>query len=156
MNYVRKLFQQLADMFLGASVAALVLYDDWPNCLIALGFCAYVHFVVWRLRERRCMSSETLFLRPVTVLGMELIEFRYKGVEGHIGVEDDRATIYDVESSNPGQGECQECLSLLKQHYEEEGKRFGCSVALNAAMRHILEKLGITEYSDEEDDSCAP
>lgn len=40
-----------------------------------------------------------------------------------------------VVSTNPGQGECQECLSLLNEYYKE--KRFGCTVALNPTMRHI-------------------
>ena len=89
-----------------------------------------------------------LLLRQVNALGMDLTLFQYKGVSGSLAEGDDWATMYSIESANEGRGECQECLLLLKEHYEAQGKRFGSSVALNPRMRHILQKLDIYECSD--------
>lgn len=88
-----------------------------------------------------------LILEQIDLMGMPLTSFRYKGVTGTLAEEDDWATIYSVESSNQGKGECQECLKLLKEKFCN--KRFGCTVALNERMRHILQKLQIHEYDDE-------
>ena len=98
--------------------------------------------------------NDTLQLSEVEILGMPLTLFAYKGVTGTLTEveEEGWATIYSVKSSTTGKGQCQECLRLLKEHYEAKGLRFGCSVALNPAMRHILQKLGIHEYSDDDDE----
>jgi len=85
-----------------------------------------------------------LEFKQINRLGMELTAFKYKGVIGTLAEEDRWATIYDIESTNPDKGECQECLKLLKAKYF--GKDFGCSVALNDKMSYILKKLGIKEY----------
>ena len=44
------------------------------------------------------------------------------------------------------QGRTQAVLSVLKRKYEAEQYEFGCTVALNPTMAHILEKLKIKEY----------
>jgi hypothetical protein len=86
-------------------------------------------------------------LTDAEVLGMPLTKFEYKGVYGHLSEGDDWATIYNIQSANPGNGEAQEALMILKNLYSD--KRFGSTVALNPTMKHILEKLEITEYDDE-------
>lgn len=54
------------------------------------------------------------------------------------------ATIYVVYSESRGKGYCQQLLTKLKDIYKDV--RFGCTVALNPTMRHILDKLNIEEY----------
>jgi hypothetical protein len=87
-----------------------------------------------------------MLIKPIKVLGMDLFEFTHKDVKGHLFINDTHATIYDVESNNYGVGECQETLSMLKEEYETNGKVFGGTVALNPTMKHIYQKLNITEY----------
>lgn len=66
------------------------------------------------------------------------------GVEALVAEGDGWATIYTVESSNPNKGYCQQLLLKLKEIYKDV--RFGCTVALNDKMKHILQKLEIKEY----------
>lgn len=54
------------------------------------------------------------------------------------------ATIYVVESSDRNKGYCQQLLLKLKEIYKDV--KFGCTVALNPTMKHILQKLNIKEY----------
>ena len=70
--------------------------------------------------------------------------YRENGVEVLVAEGEDWATIYTVDSSIPNKGYCQQLLLKLKDIYKDV--RFGCTVALNDKMRHILQKLEITEY----------
>lgn len=70
--------------------------------------------------------------------------YRENGVEVLVAEGDGWATIYTVDSSIPNKGYCQQLLLQLKEIYKDV--RFGCTVALNDKMRHILQKLEITEY----------
>lgn len=70
--------------------------------------------------------------------------YREKGVEVLVAEGEGWATIYTVDSSIPNKGYCQQLLLQLKEIYKDV--RFGCTVALNDKMRHILQKLEITEY----------
>ena len=92
-------------------------------------------------------DKSKLVTKPIKVMGMDLTAFKYKGVFGQLGEEKDWATIYHIESTNPNKGECQECLRLLKEKYKD--KMFGCSIALNPKMQHILKKLKIKEYKED-------
>jgi hypothetical protein len=83
-----------------------------------------------------------------TVMGMELMVWEHRNCEVQISEfpEDSTATIYLVESKNPGQGIATEMLSYLKGWYEGQGMTLYSSVALNDRMKRILKKLDIPEY----------
>lgn len=66
------------------------------------------------------------------------------GVKALVAEGDGWATIYTVESTMPNKGYCQQLLLKLKEIYKDV--RFGCTVALNDKMKHILQKLEIKEY----------
>lgn len=70
--------------------------------------------------------------------------YRENGVEVLVAEGDGWATIYTVDSSNPNKGYCQQLLLKLKEIYKDVN--FGCTVALNDKMKHILQKLEIKEY----------
>lgn len=70
--------------------------------------------------------------------------YRENGVEVLVAEGDGWATIYTVDSSIPNKGYCQQLLLKLKDIYKDVN--FGCTVALNDKMRHILQKLEIKEY----------
>lgn len=70
--------------------------------------------------------------------------YRENGVEALVAEGDGWATIYTVDSSIPNKGYCQQLLLKLKDIYKDVN--FGCTVALNDKMRHILQKLEIKEY----------
>ena len=82
------------------------------------------------------------------IMGMELMCFEHRGCEVQIAEfpESSSATIYSVESKNPGQGIATETLTYLKGWYEGHGMTLYSSVALNDKMAHILKKLEILEY----------
>lgn len=81
---------------------------------------------------------------------MEKVQYKHghiykeNGVEVEVAEGKGWATIYTVESRYPNQGHCQALLSKLKEIYKDV--EFGCTVALNDKMRHILNKLEIKEY----------
>lgn len=85
----------------------------------------------------------------VTVLGMELERWTHESCVAQFGVGEDWATLYDIESGEPGKGHATALLTEAKAHYEAAGKKFGGTVALNDRMRAIYQRLGITEYGDE-------
>jgi len=80
---------------------------------------------------------------------MELEEWTHKSCVADFALGEDWATLYDIESTEEGQGHATELLTEAKRFYEAQGKTFGGSVALNATMQHIYRKLGITEYADD-------
>jgi len=82
----------------------------------------------------------------VNVMGMELERWSHKDSFIDVAEGDDWATVYMAESKVKEKGHMQELLLEAKKHYEDNGKKFGGSVALNPAMRHIYQKLGIKEY----------
>lgn len=75
----------------------------------------------------------------------KITEARYKGVILKLDVFDDLVFIWGMESSNPGKGECQEMIALLKEDFK--GKRFGSSPPVSEASKHILDKMGVN-YKD--------
>ena len=70
--------------------------------------------------------------------------YKENGVEALVAEGEGWATIYTVESTDRGKGYCQQLLCKLKEIYKDV--RFGCTVALNPTMKHILNKLQIIEY----------
>lgn len=57
-----------------------------------------------------------------------------------------QSTKWYVKPNFRNQGRTQAVLSVLKRKYEADQYEFGCTVALNPTMAHILEKLKIKEY----------
>ncbi len=80
------------------------------------------------------------------VMGMKMVVWENKSCKAHFGVGDDWATLYNIQSKEEGKGHATELLKAAKKFYEEQGKRFGGSVALNDRMKKIYQELGITEY----------
>ncbi len=80
-------------------------------------------------------------------LGMPLERWTNKSCIARFGVGDDWATLYDIQSSEPGKGHATELLAQAKAFYEEKGLEFGGSVALNERMRKIYQRLSIKEYT---------
>lgn len=85
-------------------------------------------------------------IEKVNVMGMELERWLHDGSFIDVVEGDDWATIYMAESKLEGKGNMQKILLEAKKYYEDKGKKFGGSIALNPAMRHIYKKLGIKEY----------
>lgn len=79
-------------------------------------------------------------------MGMPLDEWTHKSCSATIGIGNDWATVYSIESKEHGKGHATELLIGMKKYYESEGKKFASSVALSSAMRHLLQKLNIKEY----------
>ena len=84
--------------------------------------------------------------KKVNIMGMELDEWTNKSCVAHFGLGTDWATLYDIESKEPGKGHATELLTKAKKFYENRGKCFGGDVALNDRMRKIYQRLNITEY----------
>ena len=83
----------------------------------------------------------------VNSMGMLVDNWTNKSCEAMVGVGDDWATIYMISSDEQGKGHGTELLLEMKKYYEAEGKKFGSSVALSNAMKHLLTKLNIEEYA---------
>lgn len=92
------------------------------------------------------MPSPRIKYKQIKSMGMDLIEGYYKGVYMQLAVGKDWVSIYLVESKNPGQGEVQQMIDLVRGDYP--GKRLTASAPLNNAMKHIFDKKGV-EYSKE-------
>lgn len=88
-------------------------------------------------------------MKQVNSMGMLLDRWTHQSCVAEIGTGKDWATIYSIQSKEPGKGHATELMLAMKKHYEAEGKRFGSSVALNSRMRTLLQKLEIIEYKDE-------
>jgi len=81
----------------------------------------------------------------VNILGMELEEWKHKSCEARFGVGDDWATLYDIESQEPGKGHATELLRMAKAFYERHGKTVRGSVALNGRMKRLYQRVAIPE-----------
>ncbi len=92
------------------------------------------------------MELESIKFKAVQSLGLSLTQLTYKSCSATIATGDDWATVYSIQSDEQGKGHCQELLKQAKEFYSQHGKVFGSTVALNDAMKHILQKLEIVEY----------
>lgn len=81
-------------------------------------------------------------------LGMELDAWLHKSCTAQVGTGDKWATIYSIESTEPGKGHGRELILAMQKYYESQGKTFGSSIALSTSMRHLIKKLGIKEYRE--------
>jgi len=84
--------------------------------------------------------------KKIQRMGMELDEWTNKSCVASVGVGEDWATIYSIDSEEQGKGHGTELLLEMKKYYETQGKRFGSSIALSGAMKHLLIKYKIHEY----------
>ncbi len=85
-------------------------------------------------------------LNQIESMGMVLDQWTHKSCISEIGIGNNWATIYMIKSKEKGKGHASELIIKMKDHYESKGKTFGSSVALNPIMKHLLNKLNITEY----------
>ena len=99
------------------------------------------------------MKFEGIERKEMKSLGMPLVQYKANHVQVIVaeGVENGRkwATIYEVvcEPNFRNQGRTQAVLSVLKRKYGDDQYDFGCTVAPNPTMAHILEKFKIKEYA---------
>lgn len=81
----------------------------------------------------------------VNVLGMELERWEYESCVADFGVGDTWATLYMIQTIDQGKGHASELLISAKKYYEDLGKKFGGSVALNKRISKLYKKLEIEE-----------
>ena len=78
---------------------------------------------------------------------MELECWWHKSCAAEIGVGDDWATLYLIQSREKRKGHAEELLIEAKKYYKEQGKELRGSVALNSGMKKLYQKLDIKEYN---------
>ena len=101
-------------------------------------------------------DRKQIHVRKCKHLGMSEYVFDYKNCYAVVALgitekEDKKwATVYMIETepAHRNEGQAQTLLATLKHDFEREGYEFGCTVALNDTMKHILQKLNITEYTE--------
>lgn len=86
-------------------------------------------------------------MKGVDVLGMPLDEWIFKSCKAHFATGKDWATLYAIKSSEPGHGHATQLLTEAKEHYGQQGKKVGGTVALTPVMKHLYKKLSIPEYT---------
>jgi hypothetical protein len=95
-------------------------------------------------------TPEKIQVYKVRQMGMELERWSYKGCVADFGLgEEDGhtyATLFVIESETKRKGYATSILAQAKKHYEDQGRKFGGTVALNDGMRRIYKKLNIEEY----------
>lgn len=87
-------------------------------------------------------------MKQVDSVGMLLDNWTHKSCDAMVGVGEDWATIYVISSDEKGKGHASDLLIAMKDHYENQGKAFASSVALNSGMRRLLVKFNIKEYTE--------
>lgn len=93
----------------------------------------------------------TMEHKKVNILGMELDVWKHKSCSAEFGTGKDWATLYLIESTEPGKGHAIELLTEAKRYYEEQGLKFGGNVALNSRMKKLYQRLNIKEYLEEKE-----
>ncbi len=69
------------------------------------------------------------------------VEAYYKSVFMELFVAEEGICIDGMQSSNPGEGECQEMIDLLREDFK--GKQLSGSPPLSTAAKHIFDKKGV-------------
>lgn len=85
-------------------------------------------------------------IEQIEMSGMWLDKCTYLSCTAMIGVGDNWATIYSIVSIYPNQGHGTTLLRQMQEYYKSNGKELASSIALSAAMSHLLKKLSIKEY----------
>lgn len=94
------------------------------------------------------IKHNNITIKVQNILGMTLDVITYESCEATVAVGDDWATVYSIQSKEQGKGHAQTLLTDAKDYYEKRNRKFGSSVTLSPAIKHIIDKLGIEEYSD--------
>ncbi len=81
----------------------------------------------------------------VTVLGLELDRWVEGSCIADFGVGKNWATLYFIQSGEPGKGHATNLLLTAKKYYEDRGKNVSGSIALNERMAGVYKKVGIKE-----------
>jgi GNAT superfamily N-acetyltransferase len=84
--------------------------------------------------------------RQVRIAGLVLERWTHESCVADFAVGPDWATLYLIMSAKRRQGHATAVLEAAKAYYEDQGKRFGGSVALSEDMARLYQKLGIHEY----------
>lgn len=79
-------------------------------------------------------------------MGMVLDSCSYESCTAEVGVGEDFATIYYIESKEQNKGHATELINRMRIHYETQGKEFATSAALSPQMKHLVQKLNLKEY----------
>ncbi len=87
-------------------------------------------------------------MKQVDSMGMLVDEWTHESCIATIGVGNNWATVYHIQSKKEGKGHATKLLIHMKKYYEDRKKIFGSSVALNDRMKWILQKLNIKEYNE--------
>jgi len=87
--------------------------------------------------------------RHISLMGMPLDEWTYRSCLAHFGTGADWATLYDIRSTQEGQGHATTLLQAAKAVYEAQGKVVWGSVALHERMQALYRKVGIPEVGEE-------
>lgn len=85
-------------------------------------------------------------IKQITALGMVMDKCSYESCTAEVGVGEDFATIYYIESKDKNKGHATELINRMRIHYETQGKEFATSVALSPQMKHLVKKLNLKEY----------
>ncbi len=88
-------------------------------------------------------------IKEIEMMGMKLLRWEYKSCVADFGIGDGWVTLYYIESKEKNKGHATYLLQKAKAFALHTGVKFGGSVALNPAMKHIYEKLDIEEYAGE-------
>ena len=87
-------------------------------------------------------------ITKANTMGMDVEICTFESCRATIGIGPSWATIYSMESKEPGKGHGNSLIIQMRNHYEAQGKKFGSTVALSKAMKHLLEKHNIVEYAE--------
>lgn len=123
------------------------------------------HWLGWCLKQSLKVNVSLLYTtkeietkdKPFVVLdkithktiescGMQLEQWNYKSCTAEIGIGNNWATIYSIQSNDKRKGHATELLTFIKTYYEKRNKIFGSSVALNQDSKNLLLKLNIKKY----------
>jgi hypothetical protein len=84
-----------------------------------------------------------MVIEHITQLGMPLERWTHKSCTAEFGVGDDWATLYFIQSTEPGRGHATTLLVSARMYYKNRGKRFSGTVPLNSRMADIYKRLEI-------------
>lgn len=95
---------------------------------------------------KKMKERSKITVKPAQMMGMDLIEWKYKSCTAYFEYGPDWVTLISIESTEKRQGHATTLLKTAKKYFEDKNMEFGGSVALNPGMRRIYVRLGITEY----------
>lgn len=97
-------------------------------------------------KDKSFVILDKITHKTIESCGIQLDQWNFKSCTAEIGVGDNWATIYTIQSNDKRKGHATELLTFVKAYYEKRNKIFGSSVALNQDSKNMLIKLNIKEY----------